>query len=75
MPEKIDIEKIIKKNPSISPEEIEKNRLLTEELRKEGIQPHGYRLAPPFLRRRAKSVEEGEPDPRTINLTASRYKK
>ena len=73
MPKEFNLEDILKNNPSIRREDLEANELLAKQLREAGIKPHGYQLAQPFDRRRAKAgVNEGT-DPRTINLRASRH--
>jgi hypothetical protein len=72
MLEKLNLQEILKNNPSIRLEDLEDIESLTKKLRKMGVQPRGYRLAQPFARRRAKAGEENGPDPRTKNLTSSR---
>jgi hypothetical protein len=73
MLEKLNLQEILKKNPSIRREDLADIKSLTEELRKLGTQRRGYRLALPFARHRAKAGEENGPDPRTKNLTGSRF--
>jgi len=70
MVKKITDKEILRKNPSITKEDIRESRVLVDEMQKEGIEPRGYQLLPPFERRRAKTcIEE---DPRTIDLTSLR---
>ncbi len=71
MSRKINLKKILKNNPHISKKDLDENRSLFEELRKAGVQPRGYQLAPPFTRRYAAGEEE-KPDPRAIKLNISR---
>lgn len=72
MHKQVDLKDILKKNPHINKEDLARNQDLAKELRKMGAQPRGYRLAPPFERKRAPIGKEDD-DPRTIDLTVSRH--
>ena len=63
------LKEIMKKNPSISQKEIKKAIALSEELRRLGLQPRGYRLPMPHERHQAKSGCADIPDPRTVQLS------
>ncbi len=72
MLKQVDLKDILEKNPHLNKEDLARNQDLAEELRKLGTQPRGYRLAPPFERKRV-PVGKGDYDPRTIDLAASRH--
>lgn len=67
----IDILKILEKNPHISKEELDRAISSFDNLQNTGLQPRGYRLDPPSMRRKT-CFDEDETDPRTIKLTYSR---
>ncbi len=69
MPDRIDIEEILRLNPHIDQKQLEEAIELRQKLRERGVRGAKYRLAPPFSGRRV-SVRgvEGEDDPRTIHL-------
>ena len=73
MPKKTDLKEILKKNHHINKKDLEEYQVLSEELHKLGIQPRGYQLATPFLRKDIKVNNEEETDHRTVDLTSSRY--
>jgi hypothetical protein len=67
-----DLKEILQKNPSVSAKELQDIDNLTQELRRLGLKPRGYRLAMPHERRQAKSGCVDVPDPRSVHLSESR---
>ncbi len=68
MPQKLDIKKILKKNPQVSTAPLEEASKLAQEVRKLGLIRRGYRLASPSTRGRIHTTDEADSDPRTIKL-------
>ena len=69
MPQKIDLEKIIKNNPSIDPELLNAGLKLAEELRRFRF---GNKRSRPLVRRRVRIVDDLESDPRLTQLSSLR---
>jgi hypothetical protein len=57
MVKKLDLEKIIKKNPQIDLEKLKESQTLLAKLRKNGIRRSTYKLAPPFTRKHPVSID------------------
>ena len=68
MPQKLDIKKILKRNPQVSTAVLGEASKLAQELRKLGLTKRGYRLASPSARGRIHMADEADSDPRTIKL-------
>jgi hypothetical protein len=68
MPEELDLKKILKDNPQVDVRQLQEGIELAEELREAGMPARGYRLPPPFARKRAEVVDSPSEDPRTIHL-------
>jgi len=64
----IDIDTILNTNPDISREDLERSRELTRKLRKQGLQPRGYRIATSHERQRVRTGCSDAVDPRTVHL-------
>ena len=47
-------------------------KMAAEELKKLGLEPHGYTLSLPYSRQCAQVNESDNYDPRTLNISASR---
>ena len=73
MKKKIDLKGILKKNPNINVRDLEKYRILSEELRKTGLKPRDYQLATPYSLRNDETDNIDEVDQRTLNLTTFRH--
>lgn len=67
VPERTDMDEILKLNPHLTPDDLESARALLQKLRRHGSVGPGYRLAPPFGGRRVSVGDNGD-DPRTIHL-------
>ena len=74
MVEKLDLDEILQKNPSVSKQDLANNEALAEELRKLGMHRKGYGLASPSGGRQATSSSDDASDPRTVDLTRCRRK-
>jgi hypothetical protein len=46
----VDVEKIMRNNPKVNLEQVREARELVRALRKQGLSPQGYTLAPPYRR-------------------------
>lgn len=68
MPDYVDLEEILRLNPHLDREELERSRAALRKLREGGRRNAGYRLAPPFAGRRVSVNGGGREDPRTIHL-------
>lgn len=53
MPNEFDLEDVLKRNPHIDRDRVEKATRLLRRLREKGLHRKGYELAPPFGGRRA----------------------
>lgn len=62
------VDDIIKANPNVDAEELEKGRDLLRQLRESRVHGAGRKLASPLTRRRALIDEEPSKDPRTVQL-------
>ena len=71
MPKDVDIEALLKANPHIDREELERSRELLQRLRSRGRRGAGYRFAPPFGGRRVAAQEGPDNDPRALRLRQS----
>lgn len=67
MADKTDKGKILKSNPHIDPQEVEKVLSLVRAVERLGVKKCEYNLAPPFSRR-LQGGQEPEPDPRTAHI-------
>lgn len=70
--EHLDIEQILKLNPHIKREQLERVRKLLLRLREGEIKRASYGLAPPFTRRRASAKTQDDLDSRTVCLSHRR---
>lgn len=68
MPQPIDLEHIIKRNPNLDPGQLAEQRKPAEALRRFGIQRRRDRLALPFSGRRARIMDDLDSDPRVTRL-------
>ncbi len=72
MLKKINIDKILKENPSVSKKSLKKNTSLAGKLKDMGVKPRGYQLPPPYKRHRARVGEVENIDSRTIHLSSQK---
>jgi len=68
MPEKIELEVILKTNPQIDVDKLRESIELSEKLHNSGFIVRGYELPPPFARKRAEIVDSSSDDPRIVHL-------
>lgn len=73
MPKRIEISEILKRNPQIVPEDLEKSREMLRKLRESGVRAHKYSLVSPFAGKRVSvsKVTDAETDARTFRLKRS----
>jgi hypothetical protein len=71
MPQKIDLQEILKKNPNVDPERLSAGLKLSEELRQARS---GSKRARPLIRRRVRIVDDLRSDPRLTQLSSLRKK-
>lgn len=73
MPQKIDLEELIKNNRNVDPVRLAEGFKLAEELRRSrGVQ--GSRRSRPFTRRRVRIIDDLQSDPRLTQLSSLRQK-
>lgn len=70
--EHLDIEQILKLNPHIKKEELERIRNILLLLREIETKKASYGLAPPFTRRRASAQTQDDSSSRTVRLSHRR---
>jgi len=68
MPQPIDFEELMRKNPHLDPAQLAEQRKLAEALRHFGRRRRRDRLALPFAGRRARIVDDLDSDPRVTRL-------
>ena len=68
MPEKAELEEIIRNNPQVDAQQLSENGRLAEELQAYGAMGRGYGLVSPFARKRVQVVDSPLEDPRTTHL-------
>ena len=71
MPQKIDLEELLKKNPNVDPERLNAGIKLAEELRRSRS---GIKRFHPLVRRRARIMDDLQSDPRLTQLSSLRQK-
>ena len=59
----VDVEKIVKDNPKVNLEKVREARELVRVLRKQGLSPRGYTLAPPYRRQMHVTSKHPNEDP------------
>lgn len=72
MAELPNVDDIIKANPNVDPEELEKGRALLRQVRERRVHRAGHKLPSPLTRRRALIDEDPSKDPRTVELRSLR---
>jgi len=65
MTHQIDFRKLFENNPNADPDKVAEAIRLLKELRKQGVEPDGYKLVPPHSRNQ---VKKGGSDPRALYL-------
>ena len=70
MPNAPNLQDILRKNPSIEPDDLDASRKFFSELRRAGIHRRGYQLPAPHERHRPKIIDDQESH--TINLSGLR---
>ena len=68
MPQRIDLDDLLAKNPQVDANQLNESAKLTEELQNSGLSRRGYTLAPPFARRRAQIDDTPAEDPHSVCL-------
>ena len=71
MAKKLNLEEILKNNPRVNADRLQRSRELRKRLRAAGVRGAGYNLALPFERRRVRAGTQGEEDPRTVVVRGS----
>lgn len=73
MPDRIDVDEIISRNPQVDREQLEKAGEMARNLRDMGVHRKGYNIASPFGRRRiAVPQDDAQTDRRAIRLKRPR---
>lgn len=72
MAELPNVDDIIKANPNVDPEELEKGRALLRQVRERRVHGAGRKLPSPLTRRRALIDQDPRKDPRTVELRTRR---
>jgi hypothetical protein len=59
----VDVEKIMRDNPKVNLDKVREARELVRTLRKQGLSPRGYTLAPPYRRQMHVTSKHPNEDP------------
>jgi len=68
MPEQIDVDEVLSRNPQIDGEELAKAREMLQQLRGQGVRRKGYDLGSPFGDHRASVKEDVRRNSRLVRL-------
>ena len=68
MPETVDLDDVIRQNPDVDGDELERLRELLRQVRERGGRRAGYNLALPFEGRRVHVGNHDKDDPRVVHL-------
>jgi hypothetical protein len=70
---KLDVKKLLEKNPQIDKRILRENIKILEELRSLGVPAPQNRLIPPYKQKRVRASSDDLPDSRTMHLPRMRY--
>jgi len=68
MPDHVDIERILEKNPRVDRHQLEGAQDMLRRLRERGVRRKGYDLAPPYGGRRVSALEDTREAPGLLRL-------
>ena len=68
----VDIDKVMRNNPQVDLDKVRKARDLLQALRKQGLSPRGYTLAPPYRRQMHVTSKHLDEDSDEVTFRQSR---